>query len=315
MKKTIMVIILMLVSVCSYAIQPVEGAWDDPNAPGRGATIEIQNGIMVITYFGYGDDRSDRWWQGVGFETFNGSNIYTGTLNAFEGGQCIGCSYQQNSINESSSAGSFSIKFNTWTDAEFQWAGGTDNLVKLDWGYAGQKSYLYGSWLISSFFSSGTSSGENAIVFHSELDDGETEYVVGNRSGYEFTGDYMALASQLEVEGQEYIFILYDSSTSYYRAYLFLLNENKATGRGWLYRKDEELSGDGLITGGAKMFDRYELQIDTSKTSLDKDSGLQETINEHYYKSLPKEAKTTNEKILGELTILENKMSELKSTK
>lgn len=267
MKNIILTAILLLFLNTSQAVQPVEGNWFNPDASGRGATIEIQNGIMIVTFFGYGSDRTNRWWQGVGFETFHGSGVYEGDLNSLEGGQCFGCSYEFPTVNSDNSLGQFSVSFNTWTSAVFSWSGGSETLLKIDVGYGGQKSYLYGVWSMLSFFSSGPTTGEEALTFYDEFEGSDgTQYVLGNRTGY--IDNYLALASLAEDgSGTEALLILLDSSTSYYRLYLMQFNENKASGKCWLYRKDESPTGAGLDCAGAKLFDQYELNAPTSSNN------------------------------------------------
>lgn len=305
-------IILMLVSGYSYSIQPVEGMWYDPNASGRGATIEIQNGVMIVTYFGYGPDQSDRWWQGVATETSFRSDVYTGELNAFENGQCVGCSYQAPELNSGSSLGGFSITFTTWKTAVLQWAGGTDNLVKLDYGYSGQESYLYGSWFVSAFFSDGPSNGEEVLSFFDTFEDNGNEYVVGNKIGYVGSADYLALANTADVNGVEHVLILLDSSSSFYRSYLFVINENKASGRSWLYLKSSSPSGDGYLAAGARLLDAYESNVSVNKNSKNMDD-YYEQLNQLLYNTREQQTEKTIEPELAEaFQALQNKLESLR---
>lgn len=311
--KKIVFIILMLVSGYSYAVQPVEGMWFDPSASGRGATIEIQNGVMVITYFGYGDDQTDRWWQGVATETFKNSGVYTGELNAFQNGQCIGCPYSAPVQNVGSSIGQFTITFNRWTTAVLEWAGGTDNLIKFDWGYSGQKSYLFGSWMFTAYYSFGGSTGEDTINFYDTYESNGISYVLGNRSGNENTSDHLALATEAEISGVEYIFIVLDSSTSFYRAYLHQLNENKGSGRYWLYEKDESPTGDGQISISAKWLDDYELDISPQNKQLSLEKIYELKDRENYSIHLQDTKGMIDNDVLLVFESLQSEMNKLKA--
>ena len=300
---------VMAVSGAYAQVEPVEGMWFDPSASGRGAAIEVQGGVLIVTYFGYGQDNSDRWWQGVGTETFYGSNVYTGDLNALEGGQCVGCPYTPASINPSSSLGTFTINFTGWTTATFSWAGGVDNWVKLDWAFGQQKDYLIGSWLFVSFLSSDATISEENIIFYGTQEINDDEFVVGNRAGYLGTSSYLALASTLDVDGDEWLFILLDSSTSFYLAHLVLMNENKTIGRSWLYRKDENLTGAGLPAAGAKLYGAYELSGALNKSSSPIDlSDLYEQENEAVTQTI----NSTNLDKLGDVDpVIANHFSEM----
>lgn len=261
--KKIIFVLLGLLSTVAYS-QRVgnisEGMWFNPNASGRGVTIEIQNGTIVATYFGYKDNGEPIWWQGNAIET--ATNQFSDNFYTFSNGQCVGCNFSQAEPDFDQSIGQFTLSFLNSNDLILTWAGGSETLIKYDYGYGSVLDYAYGVWMVSGFFSDLNSIGETVLMFYDESDnDNGTRFLIGNRSGYQGTANYLAVAMHYEagINGRDAVSILLDSSTSYYRFYLVNITENGFEGRSWLYRKDEQLSGSGLLAKGMKHWDKYEL--------------------------------------------------------
>jgi len=237
-----------------------EGMWFNPDASGRGVTIEIQNGVIVATYFGYKNNGDSIWWQGVATET--ATNQFDGDFIALQNGQCVGCNYTQPELNEFDSIGAFSFRFLNSNELLLNWAGASEHLIKYDFGYANVLDYAYGLWIVSGFFNDLTSIGEEVIMFYDESTNSSgNRFLIGNRSGYQNTSQYLAVAMTYDdgLDGRNAVSILLDSSTSYYRFYIANITENGLEGRYWLYRKDEQPTGSGLLTKGHKHWDNYEL--------------------------------------------------------
>ncbi len=264
-----------------------EGMWYNPDASGRGITIEIQNGVIVATYFGYQNNGDAIWWQGVATESV--TNQFDGDFIALQNGQCVGCGFTQPELNETDSIGAFTFRFLNSNELLLDWAGGSEHLVKYDFGYGNVLDYAYGLWMVSGFFNDMASIGEEVILFYEEsvTEDGN-RFLIGNRSGYQNTTKYIAVAMTFDggLDGRNAVSILLDSSTSYNRFYIVNITENGLEGRSWLYRKDEEPSGSGLLTKAHKHWDKYELsaRMGQLKTeSVTKAIKNHDQIDDEYY--------------------------------
>ena len=276
-----LILLLLLFSICAHArIQPEEGLWDDPNRPGRGVTIELQNGVLVATYFGYDQEGNDQWWQGVAFE--GPESTWSGTFNALRDGQCIGCSYQFPSLNEAESIGEFSIDFNTTRQATLTWADGVETIQKSSWGFATPLDFLLGAWTFNGF----TVDDENdygltvnnvvfrfdgIVEFEGEL------YAVGNYSG--FGGDFFPVAARYIgefefglgsfIEAGSLVSIVYQSDLAgiNFMRFDMLVNENKAEGAMTVFTSSNPPPAPGgsvvgfLRAAGAKFIDKYEKEL------------------------------------------------------
>lgn len=81
-------------------ITPESGWWSDPDTPGRGYAIEIQDNVAFIAAFTYDPLETDGvrrpiWFTAPG--VLIGDNIFEGEFVLVENGTCIGCNYTKNS--------------------------------------------------------------------------------------------------------------------------------------------------------------------------------------------------------------------------
>ena len=294
---------MMLTSLNLFAFPPVDGFWWNPDESGRGLTIEIQNGVLVAALYAYDDNNNGRWYLGSGaFD--EATNTANGTWDAYDGGQCSGCPYTSPSINSSFSKGAFTLTFITDVRASMQWSGGVMNLEKFDYTFPDQKSYLYGVWTATMFYSFAAYS-ESFYLNGVLVSDGD-EFVTGKLWGG--SPDRVAVANVFEVDvnGEATFSYLIDVSSSYYRLYITRTNKNKMSGLGWLYRKGESPTGDGATLLGTKFLDNV---------AVGKNSPTANTKNDSYYdniyNSTTKKGKF-NSKYLEKINKMEQTLSTIK---
>jgi hypothetical protein len=85
--------LLFLVAIApARAYTPESGIWWNPNESGSGYVIEIQDNLMVLSYFGGDTQGRATWWLASGLLTGN-ALFPTATLNRTVGSQCPGCPY------------------------------------------------------------------------------------------------------------------------------------------------------------------------------------------------------------------------------
>ena len=128
---------LLSSAVCAYT--PESGFWWNPNAPGTGLQIEIQDNFIAITAYSYDLDGNQLWTTAQGFLDDNASFHSTndpddGTwLNTFTDGQCLGCPFTGGPIAHAGSAGPIDLVFDPDdpTRATLTWGGRTQPIERL----------------------------------------------------------------------------------------------------------------------------------------------------------------------------------------
>ncbi len=93
---------------------PSDGLWSidegNPGDNGRGFQLELQDSVMVLTYYGYNADGKAQWYLAAG-NFANGS--FSASMERYEGGTYLGGPYSPASLNES--VGTVSITFSSST--------------------------------------------------------------------------------------------------------------------------------------------------------------------------------------------------------
>ncbi len=106
------------------AYTPESGVWWNPNEPGTGIFIEIQDNFLVAAAYTYDTVGNAQWYTATGFMT--GNARFDGVLDAFTNGNCPGCPYRPNR-EFLGAGGPITIIFNATdpTRASLTWGGRT----------------------------------------------------------------------------------------------------------------------------------------------------------------------------------------------
>ena len=101
-------------AVVPVSFTPESGFYWNPAEPGSGIAIEIQDNILFLSGYVYDTQGRATWVTSAGaLSGANSDDRYSGTLDTFRNGQCIGCAYTANVYN--GSAGPVSIVWSsTW---------------------------------------------------------------------------------------------------------------------------------------------------------------------------------------------------------
>ena len=68
------------------------GWWYDPEYNGMGFYLDARGGKMAMVWYNYRDNHTARWWTST--NTFpDGTSVYMGSIDGWEGGQCPGCAF------------------------------------------------------------------------------------------------------------------------------------------------------------------------------------------------------------------------------
>jgi hypothetical protein len=266
MKLLISTVFLFISLSLQARVQPEEGLWDNPDAQGRGLTIELQNGVLVATYFGYDQEGNAQWWQGVGFE--NPESTWSGSFNAFRDGQCNGCQFQESEIDSENDIGNFSISFESTSKAVLSWDGGTENIEKNYYFFNQPLDFIFGAWTLNGFETTYGIATNAAVI---RIDEYVTiegiQYASGNLAGYQddfpVLVAYLGSVSDEEADlAGERIVINFPISAIEQQLYDVVVNENKLEGFMAQFSQSLQSPPQNLIkrAAGAKYIDLYEKQ-------------------------------------------------------
>lgn len=153
----------LLFSQGAYA-GPESGWWWNPAEPGRGFSIEIQNGYLFISGQMY-DDTGKAVWYTSGPKKLTGEMSYHGYWQQTAGGQTLNGTYKAASV-VSSNVGYFSIYFDGPTSGTMELANGTKiQLKRYTYGVSGPTSiYGYGSYPLACTSSNLTTAKYNQLT-------------------------------------------------------------------------------------------------------------------------------------------------------
>lgn len=145
MRRIVLLLLSLFVSPLCLAYSPASGLWWNPNESGRGYTIDTQDDVMIVTAYVYDAGRKATWFLASG--TYNqNTDTFSGTLGAYSGGQCFGCSYSQPS---GTAAGTVTIHFTTPESGILTYPGGQTTIEHQAYAYGAKREYFYGEWAFS----------------------------------------------------------------------------------------------------------------------------------------------------------------------
>ena len=124
---------LMLLALCAVAaparaFTPESGWWWNPDEPGYGVSIEIQDDFMflaIYTYDSVGSPRNSKWYVAQGFVTgndlfraqFTSDPSVTNVFYTSRNGTCLGCPFSQFQFDTTDNPGSIEVRFESETTA------------------------------------------------------------------------------------------------------------------------------------------------------------------------------------------------------
>jgi len=118
-------------SLSNNTIQPVTGLWWNPQESGRGYTIEVQDGALVLVASVYDTNGAPKWLFAAGaYDPI--ASVYRGTLDATANGPCLGCAYRLPTY-LAGAGGQIVLQFNSPTSANLYFTGGVTAIQKEVW--------------------------------------------------------------------------------------------------------------------------------------------------------------------------------------
>ncbi|MEO6423167.1 MAG: hypothetical protein ABIR84_10935 [Candidatus Nitrotoga sp.] len=147
--KSVVVALILAISSSAWAFMPANGMWgvdsEDNGLPGRGFQIEVENEIMVLTYFGYRADGSSVFYYAAGPIA---NNTFTASLLDLRDGTSFGSVYKPASL--LNPAGTVTMNFTSGKHGFITLPGEKKRAVsKRPFGYADGPDGLLGQWMLS----------------------------------------------------------------------------------------------------------------------------------------------------------------------
>jgi len=221
--------LLSCVSLVASAFMPGAGAWNivaesTTSAPGRGMTIEVENDILILTYYGYRADGSSLFYIAAGPMS---GNTFTAPLSDYKNGTPIGQTYRP-AVSTGSSPGNVVINFSNGLRGTMTLPGETAKTIsKYEFGYGNLPSGLFGSYL----FAYTTNVGSTFTnTFDLTIDTGQK---TSNGSGA-VTDFSWQMICENQVSGPlaGVVTCAETGSTSYENQYTFKMSGDRGTGVG-----------------------------------------------------------------------------------
>lgn len=275
-------LLLLAVVPMVHAITPEDGAWWNPSQSGRGWFIMSQNNLMVVASYGYAQNGAPQWYLSTG--TYNPSTrAFSASLLGFQNGQCIGCPYRDPT--QTASPGNLTITFSADDRATLTQAGETVQIEKFMFGYPQTNDRLWGEWAFSAV-SRSVGDAEHLTFDGTYVSNAGAQYVQAHRT-YSTVG--LALGRYESSLGK--YMVLLDSSTSFYKLFLFQPGANRAlNGSYWLYLKTESPTGDGYKLAAVRVRDRADLsgtQVAQDAEEKSHSMGLREFLDRELSSASP----------------------------
>ncbi len=150
---TLALALSLMVTQSVLAFMPAGGLWvidsENNGQSGRGFQIEVENEVLVFTYFGYRLDGSGTFYLAAGPVT---NNIFSATLTEYQGGNALGAAYSP--AHASGSPGKVTISFSSGKHGTMTLPGESpQSISKFGFGYPNGPDGLLGKWMFSEILS------------------------------------------------------------------------------------------------------------------------------------------------------------------
>jgi hypothetical protein len=101
---------------------PQVGLWWNPDESGSGYALDVKHNVLVVTIYSYSASGAPQWYLASGPLSADGRS-FVGTLDKYQGGQCISCAYSGRPALVGND-GAIAITFATPTSATITLPGG-----------------------------------------------------------------------------------------------------------------------------------------------------------------------------------------------
>lgn len=151
----LLVAALLCAAGSAAAFRPAGGLWvidsENNGQSGRGFQFEVENGILVLTYYGYRANGTGVFYLAVGAMN---NNTFTGSLTEYQNGNALGAAYKP--ATDLGSVGDVTVSFTSGLHGTITFPGESPAAIsKLSFGYPSGPDGLLGRWQMTYWMPSG----------------------------------------------------------------------------------------------------------------------------------------------------------------
>ncbi len=232
--------------VCAFSVSaftPETGFWWNPDEPGSGYAIEIQDNFMFVAFYVYDADGNPEWY--TAGASLQGNALFDSVMHYTYGGPCIDCAYTR-PITLQGEMGPVTINFLTETTATLQFGGQAKPIERMRLVLGDTLQGLLGEWQAVIDFSSAnvTFPFNGDVMIFDNLDrSGATDFVDGCRPDNSVDGYCSAFALQNHDLAATYdpvndeVVVVVNDSADYWLAYYLTVGTYQFDGVAELYPK------------------------------------------------------------------------------
>ena len=130
------------------AFTPESGFWWNPNEPGSGYSIEIQDDYLFVALYVYDIFGNPTWYTASTYLSGNGGNsLFDANIDYTYNGPCIDCTYTQ-PITIIGDQGPITIDFITETTATLQFQGAVKSIERFNFLLGDELEKMRGEWQV-----------------------------------------------------------------------------------------------------------------------------------------------------------------------
>jgi len=282
MKKLITFLAFLTCSLPSWSFTPESGFWWNPDEPGTGYSIEIQDNFLFGAFYVFDTGGIPYWYTTSGF--IDGNASFTGDFYISEDGQCLGCNWSP--VNSFlASEGELTITFLTETTATIEFLGQIKRIERHNFFLGDELQKMRGEWQLVYDVSQVSSSipfyGDVLIFEQTETFNGDY-LATGCRSEStqfnnctNFALNNNDLAASYDTFNEELIAVVRDDD-DYFLAYYLKTGTDQFDGEAYSYLVGDSpnFSVDGFPVRGFRSASKTFVDTGTgpSKTAVTTDS-------------------------------------------
>lgn len=234
----------VLFSAQTLAFTPESGFWWNPNEPGSGYSIEIQDNYLFVALYVYDAAGNPIWF--TGGATLNGNSLFNSDLSYTYNGTCIDCNVTQ-PITITGSDGDVTINFVTETTGTIQFGGAVKNIERFNFLLGDEIEKMLGEWQTVIDFSSTEVEfpfNGDVLLFDITTNSAGEDYAEGCRpdntiDGFctDFALNNHEIAAVFDYQANQLLVVVNDSA-DYWLAYYLEVGLDQFDGVAELYGKN-----------------------------------------------------------------------------
>ncbi len=313
-----------MISLAAWSFTPESGHYWDPDQPGTGYTLEIQDNHLFGSFYVYDLDGDPIWYTTSGF--LDGNSSYQSFVAISYDGQCIGCVWTDNTT-VLSDIETVKIEFLTETTATIEMLGQVKTIERFNFFLGDELQKMRGEWQVVydvSQFSNGFPFFADVLIFEqTETFNGDylatgcrSESTIYNRCT-NFALNNNDLAASYDTVNDELIAVVRDDD-DYYLAYYLKTGTDQFDGEAFSYLvgSSPNLSLDGFTVRGFRSASKHFVDTGTgpSKSEAAESNkvavGLNKMLDAELLKSAGRGSmdETTQERVLNTIKKLERQL-------